>query len=303
MPLRLLAPGSGLSRPLVVLFHFAGGSAQRPMFIDDRIRAAVSPVACIVGYTAPVPPGGATTGGAYRQIGATGSDGVALPDVAGVVAWAAAHGAPGVGGGPVLACGFSEGCQGVRAWLGQPLTGLLAVDGVHASKPPDVATQIAPWTAAGARARSGEVPATFTYSQIDPPGYLSVRETLRIALDVEPLPPGAGIEAGALRVGSYAGNDAAAHARQLQQVLPLELLALATRLGFGGDPAALAALLGGASGPRPAFVGAPPGPVAPASAPGISTGLLVAGVLLVAAGSVAVERAPAELRARFGAIL
>lgn len=246
MALRLVQAGSGDSRPLVFVVHFAGGSAASPHFIDDRIRAAVSRETCVVGYTAPVPAGKGTTGGAYREIGAAASDGGRFPDLLQVCAWATAHGAGAVHPwGPVVVAGFSEGGQGVRAWLGEPIAAFLAVDGVHASKPPDEASQIAPWRERVKQARAGTFRAVYTYSQIDPPSFLAVRETLRLILGLAPMPPGKVFEAGGLRVSSFGGNDAGSHAFQLQAVLPIELYAVAKSLGFGGDAEKLAGLLGG----------------------------------------------------------
>jgi hypothetical protein len=138
-------------------------------------------------------------------------------------------------------CGFSAGCQAVRAHVAElEWTALVGVDGVHSSSPPDDAAQIQPWRVAVNMATASRRVVHFTASEIDPPGYRSVRDTLASIVPdwAGKLRAGESIDrplvftAGAasshpgfadVMAFCYPGKDARAHELQAQVALPRAL--------------------------------------------------------------------------------
>lgn len=153
--------------------------------------------------------------------------------------------------GPLILAGFSEGCQGVRTQLnaGVMPDAVLAIDGIHASDPPEP-WQIEPWRFTLERARRGECFFLHTTTEIPTFGYLSTRQMARILWgdDIEQ-------RASAYELGGVAcrmvqeglamlclfdGQSAAAHVEQGRVILPAAI------------PLALEALSGGLAMPIPA---------------------------------------------------
>lgn len=275
MTWRVVQKGSGAVRPLVVLYHATAEA-------DHLVRAALAPRACLVNETL------APFSGNYRSIGSGRI--TSLRD--GVVKLNAELGAEGFW--PIVLVGFSEGCQGIRTQLRARavVTATLAVDGIHATKPPATEVQIDTWrnwfaqcgARFGASGLNAPVDVTAplawcTCSQIDPGSYFSVKRTLEMITGWTPLASGVVQESrivrvptatgergvtvkigkpmvyasGNLRIDSYPGNDAQTHSGQLLVALPALLGMLAGQLGFGG---------GGTDGPvRPVatLTTAPPG--------------------------------------------
>lgn len=99
MALRLVQPGSGAKRPLVIVYHAGTWS-------DPLITSAAGPDACVVNDTE------APSKGLYASLDAGGID--SLP-----IAVAAAQELVGevFQPSPLVVAGFSEGCEGVRSQL------------------------------------------------------------------------------------------------------------------------------------------------------------------------------------------
>jgi hypothetical protein len=270
--------------PLVILFHVGAG-------VDARIQAATGPDARIVAYTQ-------RRRGAYSAIGARGDNGAQLPDLGAAIAGLTVQPPR-----AVVLVGFSAGCQALRAYARDTRwTALLAVDGVHSSAPPE-ASQIDPWRAAIASVVEDPTKRRacwFTYSAIDPDGFRSVRATLETIVPAwAPLGVGPSLEVaqthtlGASRglegftdveAFGFPGTDAAAHAAQVQVVLPRVLVWLFAELGLGEINGATAAAVEAAIG---AHGGAPPvvqpglGVPPPSMTPAIPM-VLAGGVAIVA---------------------
>lgn len=160
--------GSGPRRDLIVVAH--GG-------VTDAIRAA-APGAIVVGL-AQTP-----MKGLYASIGPD-----KVPPLAELV-----RGALDKAGGPelgqVVLCGFSEGCQAVRAWLaaGEVPSAVVAIDGIHGTKPAPSAGQVDPWRAFFARSRKGERFGVVTATRIPTVNYLPTATMLPIVTGFQPAP-------------------------------------------------------------------------------------------------------------------
>lgn len=209
---RIVQPGSGARRALVVIHHLTAA-------LDDAVRSALGPGPLVVNLTAP--PGK----GAYSRVGPGG-----LAPLAELCAWAAEK--TGADVGPVALVGFSEGCQAPRAYLlagGEQPFAVVAIDGTHADWPaPDEARQIAPWRAFFERARKDGCAARFIAShsgltyveQLKAPHrpYMATRSVLR-RVTGWPLDGADGSvqrDGGAV-VYSYRSQD---HVAQCKRVLP-----------------------------------------------------------------------------------
>ncbi len=281
--IRTVQAGQGARRPLILLFHQTSGSASKPGFVDARIRAACGPNACILSYTAPVPEGKATTGGAYRRVGSASSNGFALPSLSAVVAQYSKE--LGCEFSPVVIGGFSEGCQGVRAQLlaGEVPSAIVAADGIHGATNPDKATEVDVWKKYFARARARDSVAIVSHTGIVPPGFASVRTMLELTTGMtlqvpSPAASPSVISDGDLLVWSYAGTDTKAHSLQLQVTLPQMLHEALVRLDVleedGPEKKELDRLLSGGAAPSGGGtsgggVGGPQvGPTSPAILPG-----------------------------------
>jgi len=130
---------------------------------------------------------------------------------------------------PHYYAGFSEGCQGVRTQLarGTSPAGVVACDGIHASRPP-AESQLKPWRDYFMAAAGGNVQAYVSHSSIEPGTYLSTTETIPLtvpeglaAMPASPTNDGGTIQRlGSLYVLSYAGTDKAAHIYQGRVVMP-----------------------------------------------------------------------------------
>lgn len=92
--------------------------------------------------------------------------------------------------GNLILVGFSEGCQAVRAYLaaGEVPSAVLAIDGAHASAPPDLRTQIQPWRDFFDRARARRAHAIITATRIPTTNYLSTATMLPILTGFPPAP-------------------------------------------------------------------------------------------------------------------
>lgn len=132
----------------------------------------------------------------------------------------------------LVVVGYSAGCQAVRAALRSgsiPVAdrlGVVAIDGTHASMPPED-WQIQIWHDLAEQARRGErlfvaTCTAQTYVEHLPTGrFLSTLTVLRMAID-ETLEPGAEIHDGDLHVHAYPSKtiDKDAHIAQQRVVLP-----------------------------------------------------------------------------------
>jgi hypothetical protein len=136
----------------------------------------------------------------------------------------------------LVICGYSAGCQAVRAAIRSgslPIAeriGIVAIDGTHASIPPEP-WQLRFWQLLVEQARRSEklFVATCTaqvYTESLPPGqrFLSTLTVLRQAIDATLAPPDERHE-GDLHVYAYASKsiDVAAHIAQQRDVLPAML--------------------------------------------------------------------------------
>lgn len=254
---RIVQPAPSPSAPLLVVIYL--GSA-----LDDALRAAW-PEAAITNLT------GAPRSTKY----AVGQDLPSLRDIAqaaGVDPDASAF---------LALVGFSEGCQGLRAYLraGAEPSALVAVDGIHASSPP-LTGAIWPYVAFAEEARQGTRLFLLSHTAIVPPGYLSTTATAELI--AAPMPPVEAAEPaasplvsiakeGRFEVLSFSGADAAAHIDQARRVLPQLVRRVAsasretprwwgeTQWGASTQPPAT-------PGDLAVWGGSPPGP-APAQAP------------------------------------
>lgn len=202
MTLRLVSPGAGPVRDLIVVYHYDGR-------FDDLLRKT-APEAVIYNETGP------DFKGHYRRAG----NGGLLP-IRDLIERARRD------AGPfdlrwVIAAGFSEGCQGPRAQLlhGEEIDAIIACDGTHASRVPLEAEQITPWRTYADRARRSERLLLLSHTRIQPPNAMSTRDVLRLVtgwpLDTAP----AHRNEGRLFVYSYPGTDAEAHCEQARDHLP-----------------------------------------------------------------------------------
>lgn len=202
MTLRLLSPGAGPVRDLVVVYHYDGR-------FDDLLRKA-APEAVIYNETGP------DFKGHYRRTGKGG-----LLPMRDLIARAQREAGPFTLRWTVVA-GFSEGCQGPRAHLldGADVDAVIACDGTHASLTPLEAEQIEPWRVYAGRARKNERVLLLSHTRIQPPNAMSTCAVLRLVtgwpLDTAP----ARQTEGRLVVYSYPGNDAEAHREQARVHLP-----------------------------------------------------------------------------------
>lgn len=179
--------------------------------VDDAIRAALGPNPTIVAF-----------GDAQGQTPAAVASKLGLARVRSLVL-----------------IGYSAGCQAVRAALRSgalPIAeriGVIAIDGTHASMPPEP-WQLDVWRCVAEQARRGErlFIATCTaqvYTESLPPGqrFLSTLTVLRQAIEpsLVPLTPPDERHEGDLHVYAYASKsiDAAAHIAQQREALPAML--------------------------------------------------------------------------------
>lgn len=296
--LRTVAAGSGSVRPLIVVYHLASGSKDRP-FIDDRLRAAAGDSgAAIVNYTAPVIPARGTTGGAYASVGAKASDGQTLQPLSEILRSLGAR----------LSCtfekvvlvGFSEGCQAPRAQLsdGAVPDAILAVDGIHGHYPtPDAARELTPWSRYFDRARAGSSVMTATHTMIPTEPTFTMGQHMLQKLTGTELAPGPDpahpnvYRDGALTIWSYPGTDAKAHEHQAQVVLPLRLRDVLVALGLvaADAPFPIDVSEGGAAAPPLVW------PAAPTWTLGPILGLAGISLALTYAAFRATNRAPLRL--------
>ena len=150
----------------------------------------------------------------------------------------------------------------------------IVLDGTHASEPPDLATQIAPWTALAESAARAERIAEFTHTAIATSGYQSTTQTLALVLALGRLTPqlspsvptgdgGEGQGIGLLHVYAYPGKDTAAHDAQAQVILPKLAAQVAEALLSGSYPWTR----GGGAAPPPPTQSPPSPPTPPTPAP------------------------------------
>lgn len=228
MPLRIIQPGNGDQRDLVVVYHLDPSAAA----IQDRVRQAAGPDACVLNDTGPA------FHGYYSRTGAGGID--TLPHV---VEWARGH-AGAFTPRRVILVGFSAGGQGVTAILndGTLPDAAIVVDGWHCALGARAdAPELRSRRALVDAARRGERVLVASHTQISTESvrptpqhpdwhpFTSTRATLELLTgwqlrEAGSIAPGADApvrhEDGRLVVRSYAGGDAAAHERQMQLALP-----------------------------------------------------------------------------------
>ncbi len=201
MSLRLVQPGEGNPRPLVILYLV--GSP-----LDLELREALGKTPAIAAYDDAM--GDPLSSTISYVTGKTGAD-----------------------VSEVILVGYSAGCKAVRRELlaGHDVAGVLAIDGTHASLPP-ADWQIDVWRNYANRARLGNRLFVATCTQNTyvethlPAGqrYSATVTILRAATNFTLTPaidPG-GEHDGALHVYSYSSQvtDKSAHARQQTEVLP-----------------------------------------------------------------------------------
>jgi len=277
--LRVVQPGKGAKRALVVVYHLTSE-------IDAALRAAVGGTPAVLNHTAPVEDGKATTGGAYFRVGQKG-----LRPMGELLELALQKTGAQVLS-PVLLCGFSEGAQAPRAHLtaGEDAHGIVAVDGIHGTWPTPEPFQVDPWRNYFSRAKAGERVWVATCSQIPTASDAPAKTPVRLMLEKITgwgLGVGSKVEPFALgqsqaRVYSYAGKDAAAHVYQAKTVLPSAVREALERLGVSLEPGTGP---GGGGLPEPDPVSEPP------KTSSLEQGFLErAGVVMVLTGLVAAGR-------------
>lgn len=267
---RLVQAGIGSTRPLVVVFHAAS-------VVDAKLKAACGPRACIVNYSAEPMKGN------YRTVGENG-----LPSVVDIGRDMGAQ-VNAQEFDPVVVVGFSEGCMAIRAQLtydmkrhATSIHGVVAVDGVHSSKPiPEAYTpayneQIQPWfqwLSFSDWGKNKTRASVFTHTLIDPPTYTSVRETLAFIFGVDSFGKGLNDDSPAVlqqenvEVWSFPGNAAKDHSKQLLRQLPRALNRVLVLLGElddnGPESQALEALIAKGGGAPLDKIPAAPKPKTP----------------------------------------
>lgn len=218
--------GSGSFRDLIVIAH--GG-------VTETIRQ-VAPEAAIVGIGFPALKGHYVLKGQGAGM---------LPPLVEIVR-AAIPASEGCQLRRLVLCGFSEGCQAVRAWLaaGEVPSAVLVIDGAHGSKPTPSEAQVIPWRQFFARAINAGRYAAITATRIPTTTYLPTATMLPILTGFPPPPPlvtsGASIEPetvwqqmpawsgvpyqravrGQLVAEQWPGTDGPAHVQQAREVLP-----------------------------------------------------------------------------------
>jgi hypothetical protein len=126
----------------------------------------------------------------------------------------------------VILAGWSEGCQGIRAQLrrGEIPAACIAADGIHSTRPANIADHIDPWRAYRDRAIAGEVVLFVSHTAIVTP-YLSTTETAEL-LETPGLHPTESIAGGETQsdglffLDAFPGTNADAHRFQGAVVLP-----------------------------------------------------------------------------------
>lgn len=243
--------------------------------LDPQVKAACGPGACILNETLP----------AFRRSYETIGPGhlTAL--------WPLL---PGSGASPPLGTfvirnlilvGFSEGCQGPRTQLlaGVKPSGIVAIDGIHASKPP-APSQINPWQDYLTQARESHAVFSHTFTAIKPEGYLSTTETAAIVWQLTGSEAWSADEAGGVAcvqleqgfawLQRFPGSNAPAHIEQARKVLPARLAFVAGFLAQHAAPwtipergAGKPALPPPLPSPPPPKGGTGPGPLPPPAWP------------------------------------
>lgn len=221
MTARLVQPGSGSVRSVLVMYHYDGLSeASRG---DKVVQAAVGPEVCIINVTE------APFRNNYRVVGQGGT--APLAKLPALLAWASSK-AGGFTPGPVALLGFSEGCQAVRAHLvdGAEPAAVVLVDGTHASLPkPDEAFEIDHYRKVFQAAQAG-FPVAFIASHSDirtdlvrPTPYMPTKAVLELvtgwSLEGKPRDPQITREGNAV-VYSCSGGVASDHVFECREVLP-----------------------------------------------------------------------------------
>ena len=248
MTIQLLQPGQGTTRDLVLVYHID------PSKTGAKVAAAAGPGACVVVETLPPFKGSYLSGHGLTPLAEAVTRAMQL--------------AGGFQVGNLVLVGFSEGCQALRSHLmaGNLPSALLAVDGVHASKPPEP-WQLAPWRQFADLAKSYQRVFTLSHTAIVPPNYASTTEVAPLVAQFTPgqvqhLENGPGRTTdtqGLLTVEGYPGADGPAHvAQQVQYLAPMLSTVLAEAHG-GAFPARVVGLAGGTFGDDSGAGGAPGG--------------------------------------------
>jgi hypothetical protein len=252
MALRLHQAGRGEQRDLILLLYV------HPRYVAEVARQ--HPAGMVAFDTA-------TPTSRYR---ATGHGGIDALDAS--VEWALEESRT-LSVGRVVVVGYSAGCMGVRAMLGDAGDGpegwpdaVVAVDGIHSSRPP-TRWQHDVWQPYLAACRAGERVLVASCTQILPPAFSGTRETIgaitglvlpKLRDEDEPVT----IRDGQLRIHVHPGRGRAAHQRQAADHLAPMVAEAMVMLGATED-AATAPTLRGAALP----LGGPKRPPSPPVAP------------------------------------
>ncbi len=199
--MKLIQPGRGESRRLVVVYHLDPSASS-----IQRLVCAAAGDAIVINET----------------LAAFQNQYSSVRPMSALVEWAKkASGALHVS--QVVVAGFSEGCIAVRAHLlnGDNPDACIACDGTHSSQPPVEKTQLAPWRNYIDRAKRGERVFLGSHSAIVPPTYPSTRATLERVTGWTLGTVGAMRTEGKCRIRSYPGGDKEAHFKQGREILPL----------------------------------------------------------------------------------
>lgn len=239
MALHLVQAGSGASRDIVVAYHVA------PSVAGPALAAVSPPEACIAieirdGFSS-----------VYQRNHGLPS----LPEtLAAIQALAGETFEPRL----LFVIGFSAGCQALREHLneGNFPSGMIALDGVHASDPPDQASQIHSWEVYCGLARDEHVLCRITHTQIDVSGYLPTKVVSPMVAGVEDAPeeqeseplPHTTQNIGWMWLDSYDGKVGADHNAQ-QQVVMAPALAGFFEVARGNEEALAPVLSGDALPP------------------------------------------------------
>jgi hypothetical protein len=213
--LKLMSPGRGEARDLLVVFH-----------VDPSAKSVQADIINAAGDAIVVN----ETFAAFKSLYASPTP---LPKL---MEWAVKE-AGAMAIRRVVLAGFSEGCQGVRSQLraGMRPEAVIACDGTHASRPP-AAEHIQPWRALAERAKAGECVFLASHTRIHTE-YLTTRETLELITGWKLTEKMAFKAEGKLCVYSWPGNTAAAHIEQRRLALP-KMVAEAFALLDGTAPVA-----------------------------------------------------------------
>jgi len=209
VPLTLVTPGSGAVRDLVIAYHVA------PLVTGPKIAEA-APEACVL-----VEMNNGLSSAYELRNGL-----VPLPEA---VAKAKEMAGEDFEVGLLILVGFSAGCEALRQHLNQGYlpSVMLALDGTHASSPPNPETQLQAWQVFCQLAKDEQRVARITHTQIDTYGYLPTKVVAPMLAEIDDAPavasddpmPHTTQHVGWLWLDAYEGKVGDDHNNQQRKVL------------------------------------------------------------------------------------